>query len=108
MSTEAEVVDRVNKAGGPLQGVLISEYDVVMLDGKPHYRMGLVEGYALRMEGDGDVRYWQAFYNILFALAQNGVPMAWPELFYEEEKHRGYQKFYKRFNIDDGYIFPIT
>lgn len=53
-------------------------------------------------------RYWQAVYNLLFGYSQDGLPSAWPELFYCTLEYKGMEIFLTRMEIIDGYIVPIV
>lgn len=58
------------------------------------------------------MRPWQTIMNVLNRFPQDGLPYAWPEVFYATDNPfhpgEGYSEFFSKFEIIDGYLVPIN
>ncbi len=88
-----------------IHNIELDEVNYIEIDGVRCVSYSFVAGHAQRVARDG-YRYWQAFYNILTACGQSGVPEPWPELFYKEEQSAGYDEFNSKMDVIDDFIFP--
>lgn len=78
----------------------------LQVDGGSLCEFNVLRDDVLRQSKEGEVRFWQGFYNLAATANQLGWKHPWPELFYEEDYYTGLTEFEKYFEIIDGYITP--
>lgn len=88
-----------------IHDIELDEVNYLEIDGVRCVSFSFVAGHAGRV-ARGDYRYWQAFYNILHACGQSGMPDPWPELFYKEDQAAGHDEFHRKMDVIDDFIFP--
>jgi hypothetical protein len=75
--------------------------------GKRWWAWNVIEGLAKYHSRGNSMRFWQAVYNILSELDQEGIGEPWPDLFYEEDFYAGEIKFFAKFDVIDSYLVPF-